>query len=120
MATAPRPGVGRRKEEDQVKIGVRVDGQEFVVRPSEITAKQAGALRRETGFSFQGLMRAANTDPDLDVIAAIVWLARLQRGEVSSYESVASALDYESEIGELTDAEASEAVADDPSLSGEN
>lgn len=116
MANAPRPGVGRRADADTLTVGVRVDGTDHVLRPNEVTARQAGMLRRETGFSFRRLMVEAENDPDLDVIAAFVWLARLQAGEDVSYATVADALGYESEIEELTAGDAEAASEDLPSL----
>jgi hypothetical protein len=67
-------------------------------------------LRRETGFSFRGLMQAAAKDPDVDIIAALVWLARRIDGErLLSYEDVASEIGYDVDV-ELVEAEAD----DDP------
>ncbi len=98
MATAPRPGVGNRKEAEQTTLTIKLDGATHVCRPSEITAKMAGQLRRESGLSVVGVMEAAGSDPDLDVIASIVWLARHQAGETVSWDEVASAITYDSDI----------------------
>lgn len=94
MATAPRPGGNA----EQLTITVKVDGEPFTVRPNEVSAKMVGQLRRVTGFSLQTLMAAAGEEPDLDVIAALVWLARRQTGENVNYDKVAEALTYESDI----------------------
>lgn len=95
MATAPRPGGSKT---DELTITVKVDGDPFTVRPNEVSAKMVGQLRRVTGFSLQSLMAAAGEEPDLDVIAALVWLARRQQGENVSYDKIADSLTYESDI----------------------
>lgn len=97
-ASAPRPGVGRRQEAEQVKIVVKLDGEAFVLRPAEVTAMQSGMLRRQAGMTLGGLMDAANEDPDLDVVAMLIWLARLQRGDDVSYAEVAEAITFENEF----------------------
>lgn len=116
MANAPRPGAGRRADADAVRVGVRVNDVDYVLRPNEITAKQTAALRRETGVSLQALMKQAETDPDIDTIAALVWLARLQTGETVAFDDVAAEIGYDSTIDELSPEEADAATADDPSL----
>jgi hypothetical protein len=98
MANAPRPGASRRAEAEAMTITIKVDGAVYTVRPGEVTANLVGQLRRVTGFSLQGLMAAAGEDPDLDVIAALVWMARRQAGENVNYEKVADSISYESDI----------------------
>lgn len=75
-------------------VVLKVDGVEYVFRPQEATATFVGELRRATGMSLSALLRAAGTDPDLDVLAALVWGARRQRGENVDYSEVADALGY--------------------------
>lgn len=98
MATAPRPGAGRRAAADEVTLTVNLDGEAYVFRPNDTTAKMAGELRRECGMSVNKIMALAADDPDLDVIAAVVFLARRQRGEKVTYDEVASAITYGSEL----------------------
>jgi hypothetical protein len=106
MATAPRPGVGRRKDAEQVKMVVNLDDETYVLHPAEVNAKQSGMLRRQAGMTLGGLMDAANEDPDLDVVAMLVWLARLQRGDEVTYDEVAEAITFESDIALGDDAPA--------------
>lgn len=95
MAKAPRPG----GDKADTSITVSIDGVEYVCRPSDVTAKMAGQLRKESGMSVRAVMVAAADDPDLDVIAALVWLARRQTGEKVTWDEVADAITYDSEIG---------------------
>lgn len=103
MATAPRPAAGRRAEAEDTTITIKIDGESYTVRPSEVTAKMAGQLRKQSGMSVRSVMVAAGDDPDLDVVAALVWLARRQRGEKVTWDEVAEAITYDSDL--QTDAE---------------
>lgn len=98
MATAPRPGAGRRADAEDFTMTVKVDGIPYTFRPNEASAVMAGALRREVGMSMNGLLQAAHSDPDIDVLAAIVWLARLQAGDKVGYVEVAEAITYDTDI----------------------
>lgn len=92
MATAPKP----RKDTaatDEVTIGV--DGQPYTLRLGEMTAALVRELRAETGRSFTTFMGdLGGSDPDLDVIAVIVWLARRQAGETVTLADVEAGLTY--------------------------
>ncbi len=91
MATAPKPGARNRDREQDLSVTVRLDDQCFTFRLGEMSALDAGALRRATGLSFPQLMRCANDAPDLDTAAALIWLARRQNGEPTlAYETVAA------------------------------
>lgn len=107
-ANAPRPGVGRRAEAAEVKIVVKLDGEVHVLRPAEVNAKQSGMLRRQAGMTLGGLMDAANENPDLDVVAMLVWLARLQAGDDVTFDEVAEAITFESDFAMGDDDDAPE------------
>lgn len=108
MSNSKRPALQRRqtraseaarKAELDAGIAVLVDGERYEVRMGDLSSLDAAALRRATGFSFRGLMTAAATDPDIDVIAGIVWLSRRINGEpLLDYTEVASAIGYDVEI----------------------
>lgn len=109
MAQAPRPGAGRRAEAEATTITIKVDDETYTVRPSELNAKLAGQLRKESSMSVRSVMVAAGEDPDLDVIAALVWLARRQRGEDVSWDEVAEAISYDSDFGATDEPEPEDA-----------
>ena len=98
MATAPRPGAGRRADSEDFSMTVKVDGIPYTFRPNEASAAMTGSLRRAIGMGMAGLMQAAGSDPDIDILAAIVWLARLQAGESITYLEVAEAITYDTSI----------------------
>jgi hypothetical protein len=119
MSSAPaRPRQARNKAPLEKnggppRIEITVDNETYVVRQDEVTALDASQLRRATGYSFSGLMQAAQTDADIDVIAAFVWLARRQRGEKITFEKVAASITFNSEV-ELEENDAADTGADDP------
>ena len=93
-----------RKDELDLGVSVIVDGTTYTVRQGDLTSMDTMNLRRETGFSFRGLMMAAAKDPDIDIIAALVWLSRRIDGELMlSYEDVARDIGYDVDV-ELAEA----------------
>jgi hypothetical protein len=96
--TEKRPALQRthtRKTEDARKAaldeGVKItyDGEDFVVKVGDVTAQIARRFRREVGVSFQKVIEELSSDPDIDSIAALVWLARLLRGDDTTLDDVA-------------------------------
>lgn len=89
------------RRRDAIGAGIRItlDGVAYTVHIGEVSALDSAALRRATGMSMAGLLKAIGPDPDIDIVAALVWLARRQDGETGlSYEEVAAAITYESEM----------------------
>lgn len=100
MAKAPRP----RKPEGEGKnhIIIKVDGKEYGLRFDEIPASEAGVLRKATGASLKSVFEDAGNDPDIDTVAALVWLSRRQNGEKNlPYNVVADAINYLTDIEEV-------------------
>jgi hypothetical protein len=122
MSNAKRPTLERKvtrasesKRKDELNLGlsISVDGTVYTVRQGDLTSLDTMALRRETGYSFMGLLKAFQADPDIDLIAALVWLARRIDGEqMLAYADVASEIGYDVDIdvvgeaGEESDPEA--------------
>lgn len=108
MASGNRPSLERRdtrkskkarQDELDMGVSVNVDGTVYTVTQGEMTSQLVMHLRRETGYSFRGLLVAAAKDPDIDVVAALVWLARRQSGELLlSFDEVAEDIGYDSDI----------------------
>lgn len=97
-----------RQEAMDLGVSIVVDGKTYTVRQGEMTSQDVMHLRRETGFSFRGLMVSTSRDPDIDVIAALVWLARRQDGELMlSFDEVAAGIGYDVDV-DLVDAGPSE------------
>lgn len=93
--------------EEGVKISY--DGEDYVVKVGDVTSQIARRFRREVGISFQKVIEELSSDPDIDSIAALVWLARLLRGDETSLDDVA--ISY----SDLDEIEVSEAAPEDES-----
>ena len=92
-----RPSAARKQtrsteanRENELERGIRInlDGEVHEVRVGDVTSTLARELRRASGMSFQTLMREVTADPDLDSIAAFVWLARRMAGETVELDDV--------------------------------
>lgn len=87
-------------------LSVKVHGQEYSVRLEDCTAKDVSDCRRETGVSLQDVFGQISSSPDLDSVAALVWLARRQSGERElSFRAVALTINYGTEIEIVGDEE---------------
>ncbi len=108
----PRP----KKTGESTVITIKVDDDAFELRLDEINAVDSTAVRNATGMSLRGLLDAAESDPDIDVIAALVWLARRQGGEPRlAFATVAAEINYDSsfDVGRAGTVEAGEEPAAD-------
>jgi hypothetical protein len=104
MSNSKRPSLQRkvtprsekaRKEALDTGVKLSVNGKSYTVRAGDLSALDTRALRRELGLSFMGLMDALEQDPDIDLLAGLVWLARRTDGEIAlTYDEVATELDY--------------------------
>lgn len=102
-AVKKAPSVGRVKDEKKKALdqGIKVtwNGVDYAVCLGDLSSLDTQALRREVGLSFLGIIKALNADPDIDLIAAIIWLRRRINGEVTlSYNEVAGQIDYNTDI----------------------
>lgn len=59
----------------------RLGDRRYVIKPNEITANLVRECRAETGYSPAELFGMLNQRMDLDVVAALIWVARRQGGE---------------------------------------
>lgn len=108
----------RAAGQSEPNIKVVVDGVTYTIRSDELTARDARDLRKQAGLSFQGVMAAAQEDPDIDVIAALVFLACRQDGDRKvTYDEIAEAITYGSEI-DIDDTAEVEEDPDSPEASG--
>jgi hypothetical protein len=105
MAKAPPPG---RRESGDSEVTLIVEGTKYTVRLDDITARDTGDLRRETGSSLKSVIKSMSADMDIDTLAALVWLSRRQNGEPNlSYNAVAESIGYRTEwdVTDLSDDE---------------
>ena len=68
---------------DATGVGIKVveAGKVYQVHLGEMSGLDVAELRAQTGLSTSGLLRQAINDPDIDTIAAVVWLARWLAGD---------------------------------------
>jgi hypothetical protein len=87
-----------KAEGESPGLKVELDGKIYIVRQSDLTPHDVRALRQETGLSWIGLGRALATDPDIDLVAALVWLKRRVDGDQVSYDEVLGSMSYDSDL----------------------
>lgn len=76
-----------------------VDGVSYGLDPQDLTTLDIAALRKATGMGLVQLSLALASAPDIDIIAAFVWLSRRANGEAQlPYEMVAAEVGYDSSI----------------------
>lgn len=96
---ARTPARRRKKDADSPGMQIEVNGRTYVVRESDLTPRDVAALRRETGFAgWMGLVAEVERGFDLDVLAALVWLARRIKGEFVPFESVLDEMSYDADV----------------------
>lgn len=105
MAAQNRPSLARKdtrtakgKRDAALDEGVRliVDGEVYEVRAGDLNALESRELRRQVGMTFPQLVDDLDRAPDIDLIAALMWLARRLRGERDvTFEDVASEVGYD-------------------------
>lgn len=120
---ARRKTAGKAKNADAPGLQIVLDGRTHTVRESDLTPHDVRALRKEVGFSWAGLSRELQRDPDIDLIAALVWLARRIDGDEVPYDQVLDEIGYDSELDvkledKRTPAKTLEAVESSPEASG--
>ena len=83
MAKAPRPGANRKADAidqaEKAKLVVRFGNETYSICPTEISALDSMALRRETDLSGIAELFVRMIDPakrDISDMAAVIWLAR--------------------------------------------
>jgi hypothetical protein len=60
----------------------------------ELTGLDAAQVRKATGLSLRALFSAAQDDPDLDTISALVFLARRQDDPSVTFDEVITSIGY--------------------------
>jgi hypothetical protein len=97
MANTRRPTTARKvtrtteeNRDAELDRGLRVtiDGEAYEVRVGDITSTLARELRSKLGFGPMQLINQCAVDPDVDLLSAIVWLARRIAGELVRFEDV--------------------------------
>lgn len=83
----PRSEQGREEALNK-GLAVSIDGRRYEVRVGEVSSKLARELRGYVGIGPLQLIASCATNPDIDLLAAFVWLARRCDGEVVAFDDV--------------------------------
>ena len=121
-APASRPSTRRkvtrssqaaRKKALNEKLSIRVNGTVHTLRVGDMTALDDHALRTQYGMPFEGMVQAmAAGDRALDLMAAIIWMARRTNGEeLLTYAEVAAEIGFD---GDIRDVDPNEPEDDSP------
>ena len=103
MTEPARPTLAKkrtRKTEENRKraleqgLRITIGGHRYEVRHGDLSGLHSARLRREAGYSFRHLIELMESDPDLDVIGTVVWLARIIKGEAVTLDTVLGDLGY--------------------------
>lgn len=75
-----------------------IDGTKYQITTGDLSALDVRELRKQTGYSFSNLLALLfSEDSDIDVIAAVLWLARRVNGDEPnlSFAEVAAETGYD-------------------------
>lgn len=109
--------VGSIHDPDEIKptFVIRYDGHYYPIWYDDLSAYDARAYRTATGGSISvllGTFARATGDPDLDTLAALVWLGRRQNGEPDlSFAAVEPEITAAVDFDDLTYEEWKKAIA---------
>lgn len=103
MAQAPNPRRhARTKARAAAKtndgMAVVVNGERYPLRLDALSPDEVRECRRVTGMSPQGIVRALQSDPDIDLVANLMWLSLRQRGERVTLAEVQDGVDYSADL----------------------
>lgn len=104
-------------------IEIELDGKKWRLDIEEavkyITALDVAQIRGATGMSLRAIFKAADDDPDLDVVATMIFLARRQTEPRVKFREVFDAVNYGSDLGDDDDADDSAGITDEDSSGAE-
>lgn len=79
-------------------LALSVDGQKYTLAIDDLGPSDARMLRKEAGMSIRQVFALTQEDADIDLVAAIVWLARRQGGEDITLDDVEKDITYSSKV----------------------
>ena len=96
-----RRKAGRSKTKGAV-IRITVDEKVYVLdiekAMDEVSPQDAAQVRKACGISLRALFTAAKDDPDLDTIAALVFLAMRQEDPVVTFDDACASIGYNTKL----------------------
>jgi len=118
MAKAPRPGVGKRKEEVKtakrmLKLRIR-DEERVLASPDNLPMRERLIVRKATGLPVEAFL--GEVEFGLDSLQVLWWLAGRAAGDpFLTFKKVVE--EWPEDLGE-DDVDLTEVTADDPTLDG--
>lgn len=89
----------RGAAKDSPGMQIEYEGKTYLVRESDLTPRLVADIRRQTGFAgWTGLAQEAQRGFDLDVLAALIWLARRLEGEQVAFDAVLDGMSYDADL----------------------
>lgn len=109
----PRTEANRVAKLDD-SFGIKVEGVDYVLTPTDLTGVQEMQIRRETGYSVAGLIMTLQQAPGIDLIGMFMWAVELSQGKAKEpiggrLVEILESLSYATEV-EVT----GESEPDDP------
>jgi hypothetical protein len=97
MATAPRPSAQQKRK----ALKITVHGIPYTLNFADLNPLDAADVRKATGLPLNALI---DSDPDLDTIAVLYWLARRKAGDRRvTFAEISEELTYDAVLsGALT------------------
>lgn len=92
-----RPSTARRvtrsteraqEEQDKRGLCIHIDGADHTVVFSDVTPQVARQVRSVTGMGFMQIVAGIAASPDVDLIAAFLWVEKLLAGEKVTLQSI--------------------------------
>ncbi len=130
-ARAQRRKTARKKPTDSTTLKITVDGTVYILNLNEAleetTGRDALEVRKALGISLRKLFEAATDDPDIDVMCALVFLARRRTEHDLTLETVMDEITYGTDfdadavdMGDVVEAKAMAAESNNALTDGED
>lgn len=76
-------GSKRRKQQamDSDAFGIRIDGEDYVLNPNDMTGAAEFRIRKEIGMGISELSQRLQTSPGADYLGMFMWAVRVAHGE---------------------------------------
>lgn len=94
----------RKKELDQ-SFAIRIDGDDYVLTPSDLTGVQEMEIRKATGYSVTTLIREISLNPGVDLVGIFMWAVKLSQGEPADLLEILESISYASDVDVIGEAE---------------
>lgn len=99
----PKSEKNRTEALDQT-FGIRVDGEEYLLVPADMTGLVEMRIRRETGMGVAELIEKIQKSPGVDLLGMFMWASRIASGAAADLEEVLASVNFASDVDVVEDA----------------